>query len=50
MKRIVEMMRHSIQNQVMPNQRSCLAFIGKHMERGGGSSNSSDAVLAILAR
>ena len=34
----------------MQNQQSCLSFIGKHMERGGGTSNSSEKVLAILAR
>ncbi len=47
LKRIVDIMRNSTQNLVLPNQNSCLAFIGKHMERG--TANTEEA-LSIIAR
>ncbi len=41
------MMRHSTVNlNITPNQNACLAFIGKHMDRGGTEKSG----LSIIAR
>lgn len=46
-KKMIEMMRHSSQNlNILANQNTCLAYIGKYMDRGGVEKSG----LSIIAR